>query len=510
MMPHNPLGPICTAASVHFGAAVPNFAWLECRVLARRTGRVRFRGDVPKAGEARRHQLHRAGWTGARRRGRREGRCRGDLPLLGGAAPPPRGWLLHQLVVTGSLCRLSTVLPSFKPISSPGATISIEHPELLYDVHRTAADGGRHACATFGVDEVTTGIGRTGVVGVIRGRKTDSGKVIGLRADMDALPIAEKTGRPYASTVPGMMHACGHDGHTAMLLGAARYLAETRNFDGTAIVIFQPAEEGGGGGKAMIEDGLMERWAIQEVYGMHNLPGLPVGTFAMRPGPIMASTDEFTITITGRDGHAARPHTTVDPIVVGAGAGQGAADHRLAQCRSARCRRRLGDPLPRRHRLQRHPRDRRGRRHRALSLAAPGPRPRREAHRRDHQRHRRGARRQRQPRTTTATIRSPATTRAQSTSPPASPARSSAPPNVATDAPPLLAGEDFAYMLEAAPGRLSSSSAMATAPGCTTPATISTTRSSRSAAPTGRGWSRRRCRPETPDFRGRIRPHAST
>jgi hippurate hydrolase len=192
-----------------------------------------------------------------------------------------------------------------------------EHPELLYDVHRTAAAVADRLRA-FGVDEVTTGIGRTGVVGVIRGHKTDSGRVIGLRADMDALPIAEKTGKPYASAVPDMMHACGHDGHTAMLLGAARYLAETRNFDGTAIVIFQPAEEGGGGGKAMIKDGLMQHWAIDEVYGMHNLPGLPVGKFATRPGPIMASTDEFTITITGRDGHAARPHTTIDPIVVGA------------------------------------------------------------------------------------------------------------------------------------------------------------------------------------------------
>ncbi len=193
-----------------------------------------------------------------------------------------------------------------------------KHPELLYDVHRTAATVAEKL-HTFGVDEVVTGIGRTGVVGVIRGRRMESGKVIGLRADMDALPIAEKTGRPYASTAPGMMHACGHDGHTAMLLGAARYLAETRNFDGTAVVIFQPAEEGAGGGKAMVEDGLMERWAIQEVYGLHNLPGLPVGQFAMRTGPIMASTDEFTITITGRDGHAARPHMTVDPIVVGAG-----------------------------------------------------------------------------------------------------------------------------------------------------------------------------------------------
>ena len=191
------------------------------------------------------------------------------------------------------------------------------NPELQYDVHRTAASVV-DKLKSFGCDEVVTGIGRTGVVGVIRGRRSASGKVIGLRADMDALPIAEKTGRPYASTVPGMMHACGHDGHTAMLLGAARYLAETRNFDGTALVIFQPAEEGGGGGKAMVEDGLMKRWAIQEVYGLHNLPGLAVGQFATRPGPIMASTDEFTITITGRDGHAARPHMTVDPIVVGA------------------------------------------------------------------------------------------------------------------------------------------------------------------------------------------------
>jgi hippurate hydrolase len=192
------------------------------------------------------------------------------------------------------------------------------HPELLYDVHRTAtfvADKLR----TFGLDEVTTGIGRTGVVGVIRGRGGKSSRVIALRADMDALPIAEATGKPYASTVPGKMHACGHDGHTAMLLGAARYLAETRNFDGTAVVIFQPAEEGGGGGKAMIEDGLMDRWNIQEVYGMHNLPGLAVGRMATRPGPIMASTDEFTITVTGRGGHAAWPHETIDPIVVGAG-----------------------------------------------------------------------------------------------------------------------------------------------------------------------------------------------
>ena len=190
------------------------------------------------------------------------------------------------------------------------------HPEILYEVHRTAAVVAEKL-RDFGCDEVVTGLGRTGVVGVIRGRRTASGRTIGLRADMDALPIREVTGKAYASTVDGAMHACGHDGHTAMLLGAARYLAETRNFDGTAVVIFQPAEEGGGGGRAMVEDGLMERFGIDEVYGMHNKPGLPVGAFAIRKGPIMAATDEFTIDITGRGGHAARPHDTIDPIIVG-------------------------------------------------------------------------------------------------------------------------------------------------------------------------------------------------
>ena len=195
------------------------------------------------------------------------------------------------------------------------------HPELMYEVQRTAATVAEKLRA-FGVDEIATGIGRTGVVGVIRGRKTASGKVLGLRADMDALPLTETTGKPYASETPGRMHACGHDGHTAMLLGAARYLAETRNFDGTAIVIFQPAEEGGGGGKAMIADGLMDRWNIQEVYGMHNMPGVPAGHFHLRPGPIMASTDEFTIIVHGAGAHAAKPHLSVDPIIVGMGIGQ--------------------------------------------------------------------------------------------------------------------------------------------------------------------------------------------
>jgi hippurate hydrolase len=192
------------------------------------------------------------------------------------------------------------------------------HPELLYEVHRTAASVAEKL-KSFGCDEVVTGIGRTGVVGVIRGSKPDGGgRVIGLRADMDALPIEEATDLPYRSTVPGKMHACGHDGHTAMLLGAARYLTETRNFAGTAVVIFQPAEEGGAGGKAMVQDGLMDRFRIEEVYGMHNYPGLPVGQFGLRPGPLMAAADRLTIEIEGRGGHAARPHISVDTVLVGA------------------------------------------------------------------------------------------------------------------------------------------------------------------------------------------------
>ncbi|HET7803323.1 MAG TPA: M20 aminoacylase family protein [Pseudolabrys sp.] len=191
------------------------------------------------------------------------------------------------------------------------------HPELQYDVHRTAGTVAEKLKA-FGCDEVVTGLGRTGVVGVIRGKKGKSGKAIGLRADMDALPIEEANDLPYKSTVPGKMHACGHDGHTAMLLGAARYLAETRNFSGTAVVIFQPAEEGGGGGKAMVDDGLMDRFGIEEVFGMHNYPGMPVGAFGIRPGPMMAAADALTIDIEGVGAHAARPHLGVDTVLVGA------------------------------------------------------------------------------------------------------------------------------------------------------------------------------------------------
>jgi hippurate hydrolase len=189
------------------------------------------------------------------------------------------------------------------------------NPELLFDVHETAGFVEKKLRA-FGCDEVVTGLGRTGVVGVIRGRHGE-GPAVGLRADMDALPIMEATGLPYASKIPGKMHACGHDGHTAMLLGAAKYLCETRNFKGSVAVIFQPAEEGGGGGREMVRDGLMERFSIAAVYGMHNMPGVPLGEFAIRPGAIMAATDEFEITVTGKGGHAALPHKSIDPVFIG-------------------------------------------------------------------------------------------------------------------------------------------------------------------------------------------------
>jgi amidohydrolase len=190
------------------------------------------------------------------------------------------------------------------------------HPEILYEVHRTAALV-KDKLIEFGCDEVVPGIGRTGVVGVIRGKTNKSGRVIGMRADMDALPMQELTGLPYASKFAGAMHACGHDGHTAMLLGAAKYLAETRNFDGTAVVIFQPAEEGGAGGKAMVDDGMMDRFGVNEVYGMHTAPGLPVGYFATRPGPLLAASDRIEFDIEGVGTHAAKPHLGNDPVAIG-------------------------------------------------------------------------------------------------------------------------------------------------------------------------------------------------
>ena len=191
------------------------------------------------------------------------------------------------------------------------------HPEIMYELPRTAKTVAEKLKA-FGCDEVVPGLGRTGVVAVIRGKKRASGKVVGLRADMDALPIEEATGLPYASQTPGKIHACGHDGHTAMLLGAAKHLCESRNFDGTAVMIFQPAEEGGAGAKAMIDDGLIERFSISEVYGLHNYPGIPLGQFAIRPGPLMAAADRLIIEVEGVGGHAARPHRAIDTVLVGA------------------------------------------------------------------------------------------------------------------------------------------------------------------------------------------------
>lgn len=191
------------------------------------------------------------------------------------------------------------------------------NPELLYDLPRTAAEVAK-ALRAAGCDEVVEGIGKTGVVAVIHGKSNTSGRVIGLRSDMDALPILEATGKPWASKTPGKMHACGHDGHTTMLLGAAIGLAQSRAFDGKVVLIFQPAEEGGAGARAMIEDGLFKRWPVNEVYGMHNRPNLPVGEFVIAPGPIMGSVDMIDIEIEGVGGHAASPHQTIDPVPVAA------------------------------------------------------------------------------------------------------------------------------------------------------------------------------------------------
>ncbi len=190
-----------------------------------------------------------------------------------------------------------------------------EHPETGFEEHRTAAVVADKLKA-FGVDEVHTDIAKTGVVGVLRAGS--GGRMIGVRADMDALPIQESTGLPYASKHAGTMHACGHDGHTTMLLGAAKYLAETRNFDGTVCLIFQPAEELLGGGRVMLEEGLLERFPVEQVYGLHNWPRRPLGAFAMRPGPVMAAADRFTLNLRGEGGHAAMPHFCRDPLVAGA------------------------------------------------------------------------------------------------------------------------------------------------------------------------------------------------
>ncbi|MEX0637706.1 MAG: M20 aminoacylase family protein [Burkholderiales bacterium] len=189
------------------------------------------------------------------------------------------------------------------------------HPELAFEEKRTSqlvAD----KLAEWGI-EVHRGLAKTGVVGVIRGRK-DGERAIGLRADMDCLPMHETAAVPHRSTAPGRMHACGHDGHTTMLLGAARYLVQTRNFAGTVNLIFQPAEEGGGGGRVMVEEGLFERFPCEAVYALHNWPGLPPGKIAVRPGPMLAATDELRLRIRGHGGHAALPHLAVDPVVIAA------------------------------------------------------------------------------------------------------------------------------------------------------------------------------------------------
>ncbi len=187
------------------------------------------------------------------------------------------------------------------------------HPELQFDTIKTAAFVAERL-KDFGVDEIVTGFGRSGVVGVIKGR--GDGPTIALRADMDALPITELRDLPHKSTNPGVMHACGHDGHTTMLLGAARYLAETRNFKGSVALVFQPAEEGGGGGLEMVKEGLMTRFGIDQIYALHNWPGIDVGRFETRAGPIMAASDLFEITVLGRGSHAAMPHQSIDPVLV--------------------------------------------------------------------------------------------------------------------------------------------------------------------------------------------------
>ncbi|WP_319532925.1 M20 aminoacylase family protein [uncultured Cohaesibacter sp.] len=190
-----------------------------------------------------------------------------------------------------------------------------QQPELMFDVHKTAQRVVEELKG-YGIQDITTGVGRSGVVAVIEGKSNTSGKTVGLRADMDALPLQETSGKPYASKIDGTMHACGHDGHTAMLLAAAKYLQETRNFDGKVVLIFQPAEEGGGGAREMVDDGLISRWGITEVYGMHNWPELDLGTFAICKGSIMASADRILIEVEGKGGHAAKPHQCIDTVVV--------------------------------------------------------------------------------------------------------------------------------------------------------------------------------------------------
>ncbi|MER9191431.1 M20 aminoacylase family protein [Mesorhizobium australicum] len=191
-----------------------------------------------------------------------------------------------------------------------------QNPELDYRLHNTARFV-TEKLASFGINHIETGIAETGIVALIQGEGGE-GATIGLRADMDALPILEASNKPWSSTLPGKMHACGHDGHTAMLLGAAKYLAKMRNFNGSVALIFQPAEEGALGGQRMVQEGIMERFSISQVFGMHNAPGMDVGTFSICDGPILASLDEFDLIVKGRGGHAAKPNETIDPVVIAA------------------------------------------------------------------------------------------------------------------------------------------------------------------------------------------------
>ena len=220
-----------------------------------------------------------------------------------------------NIVLYLRLMPLSNSIQADHPIVTGWRHELHQTPELCYEEVQTSNFVAK-TLESLGVDEIHRGLGKTGIVAVIRGKNPEK-RTIGLRADMDALPITEIHDHPYKSQNPGKMHACGHDGHTAMLLGAAKHLAETRNFEGTVHLIFQPAEEGGAGARSMIRDGLLDRFPCDEIYGMHNLPGLPVGQFAIRPGGIMACTDGFDIEVQGRGGHAALPHQSADPIFIG-------------------------------------------------------------------------------------------------------------------------------------------------------------------------------------------------
>lgn len=191
-----------------------------------------------------------------------------------------------------------------------------ENPELDYKLDKTAKFVAEKL-ASFGINHIETGIAETGIIALIRGDGGE-GPTIGLRADMDALPILEASNKPWSSKTPGKMHACGHDGHTAMLLGAAKYLANTRNFKGSIALIFQPAEEGALGGQRMVQEGIMDRFGISQVFGMHNAPGMDIGKFAICEGGIMAALDEFDLVVKGKGGHAAKPHETIDPVVIAA------------------------------------------------------------------------------------------------------------------------------------------------------------------------------------------------